>query len=154
MPMQLTIITPERRLTLPNLRQVVFQTPQGETGVLPGHAALVSLCACGIVRAFRVEADASDPPLCFVVGTGSVRAFDDHVVLLTKRMRREDELDAEVTQAELDEAITTLATLDPILDDEDHNDFTRIATFCEAMLALDRELSQRRPNLTGSLPVD
>jgi F0F1-type ATP synthase epsilon subunit len=150
MQMQLTLITPERRLTLLNLRQVVFQTPQGETGMLPGHAALVSLCACGIVRAFRHEADANDPPLCFVVGTGSVRAFDDHVVLLTKRMRCENELDAEETQAELDEVITTLTTLDPILDQEDYDDFTRDAAFCEAVLALDRELSQRHPNLTST----
>jgi len=148
MQLQLTIITPERRLSLSNLRQIIFQSPQGETGVLPGHAALISLCACGIVRAFSRQADANDPPQCFVVGNGSVRAFNDHLVLLTKRLRGEDELDADDALEALDDATTTLGTLDPYLDREEYDEWLRDSDFYEAVLSLDREVLQRRVNLT------
>jgi len=148
MQLQLTIITPERRLSLSNLRQVIFQSPQGETGVLPGHAALVSLCTCGIVRAFSNESDANDPPQCFVVGNGSVRAFDDHLVLLTKRLRCEDELETDDAHEALDEVTATLGTLDPYLDQEEYHEWLKDANFYEAVLSLDREVLQRRVNLT------
>lgn len=131
-----------------NLRQVIFQAPRGETGILPGHAALISLCASGIVRAFANEADAHDPPLCFVVGAGSVRAVDDHLVILTDRLHREAELDVENAQEELDEATAMLATLDPFLDQEAYEEWLRDAKFYEAVLTLDREVLQRHANLT------
>lgn len=149
MQLELTILTPEQRLTLPNLRQVVFQSAHGEVGLLPGHAAMISLCACGIVRAFSNDADANDPPRCFVVETGLMRAHDDHLVLSTKRVCHEDELDVEAAQDAFDEATAMLATLDPFLDEEIHDEWLRNAAFCEAVLALDRELSQRHPNLAS-----
>jgi len=146
MSLSLTIITPERRFHLPGLRQVVFHSPQGETGVLPGHVRFITLTSCGIIRAYQQDARETDPPLCFAVGNGSLRADEDQLVLLVKRLRREDEIDVDATQSELDELTTTLATLDPVLDLETFNDCTRAASFCEAILRLDREISMRNPD--------
>ncbi|MFU8893893.1 MAG: hypothetical protein ACNA8L_09720 [Luteolibacter sp.] len=150
MSLALTIITPERRLHMPSLRQCVFQSPQGETGVLPGHVSFITLTSCGIVRAYDHDARDDAPPISFAVGNGSLRAFDDQLVLLVKRLRCEEEIDVDATQAELDDLTTTLGILDPVLDKETYDDCTRAAAFCEAILRLDRELSRRHPSLMES----
>jgi len=142
--MELSLVTPERRITLRNLRQVVFPSPKGETGILQGHAALVSLCDHGVVRTFREDPDFHDTPTCFVVGRGSVRAIGDQVVILTMRMLAENELDAEIAQADLDDAQATLQTLDPVLDYGLYQTSINEIAFCEAILVLHREVLQRK----------
>jgi len=146
MSLALSIVTPERRFDLPTLRQVVFQSPQGETGVLPGHAPFITLTSCGIIRLYHQDARAEDPPLCFAVGNGSLRAGENRLVLLVKRLCHEDDIDVDAAQEDLDELNATLETLDPLLDLETFNDCSRAAAFCEAILALDREISRRQPN--------
>lgn len=146
MSLALTIITPERRFHFPGLRLIVFPSPLGETGVLPGHATFISLSACGILRIYPEDAHPDDPPLCFAVGSGSLRFFDERLIMLVKRIRREDQLDIDATHAELDEWTKTFGTLDPVLDKENFDDCARAIRFCEAMLALDCELAQRNPN--------
>lgn len=143
MHLDLVIVTPERRLDLPKLRQVVLQTPQGEAGLLPGHAALVSLVDCGTLRAYADGVDPEKPPQRFVVRAGHIRAIGDALVLVTPEVVREDELNAETAQAELDEAEAMLATLDPVHDAADHGEWAEAACFFEALLALDHELAHR-----------
>lgn len=152
MTLTLTILTPERKIRLPELRHVVFQSPQGETGILPEHAACITLTSCGIVRAYRANARDSDPPQCFAVGNGSLRLDNNCLVLLVKRLCHEDELDGEATIKELDALNTRLSTLDPILDFETFNDCTRAAAFCGACLQLDREMAMRNPGRAFSNP--
>lgn len=153
MPLVLTIITPERRFHLPNLQQLVFQSPQGETGILPGHATFITLTSCGIIRAYHQDARPEDPAICFAVGNGSLRADQDQLVLLVKRLCREDEIDVDATQADLDELTAKLAILDPILDLETFNDSTRAAAFCEAIFRLEREVAMRNPNRRKFTPA-
>jgi len=143
MKLDLTIITPERRLQLDDLGQVLFQTPQGEVGLLPGHAALITRSECGIIRAFSMLGDPRRPPRCFVTNSGFLRAIDDHITLLIQHVRTEDEIDAEAAQAEIDEAHVMLTTLDPVLDEVDHTYWSRTIDFNMAVLRLAAEIDAR-----------
>ena len=140
MQLELTIITPERRLHLPALRQVLFQTPQGEAGLLPGHAAIVTLAESGIVRAFPAGPDPNAAPHRLVTSSGVMRAIGDHLTLLIQHVETEAEIDAESAHAVLHEASAMFATLDPVLDAEDYLYWTRTAEFNRAILALADEL--------------
>lgn len=144
MELELTIITPERRLNLRGLRQVMFQTPQGEAGLLPGHAALVTLAECGILRAFPAGQHSDKPPTCFVIGSGVLRAIDDRMTILVQDLQTEAEIDAGTAQQELDHALSTLATLDPAFDAEDFIRWRRTEDFNVAALALAEEMAGRQ----------
>ncbi len=150
MDLDLIILTPERKHHLPRLRQLVFQSPQGEAGVLPGHAPLLSLVDTGVVRAFAAGRDPNAHPLSFVVAQGSLRAIDDHIVLLTQRADRENELDIDMIRAELDHAEIRATSLDPIDEAEALEEAIQTTRYCEAVFALDREISTRHPDLTTS----
>lgn len=141
MTLSLTLITPERQFHLAGLRQVVFQSPQGETGILPGHAACITLTTCGVLRAFRADARESAPPACFAVGNGSLRLTGDHLVMLVKRLCHQNELDADTAFRDLEALQRRMSTLDPVLDLETFNDCMRAAAFCEACIRLDREIA-------------
>jgi F0F1-type ATP synthase epsilon subunit len=140
MQLELTIITPERRLHLPALRQVCFQTPQGETGLLPGHASLITLAECGLVRAFPAGPDPNAPPQSLVTSSGIMRAHGDRLTLLIQHLETEEEIDAEAARTQLQEATAMFATLDPVLDAEDYTYWTRTADFNRAILALAGEM--------------
>lgn len=148
MDLDLTIITPERKHHLPHLRQFVFQSLQGEAGLLPGHAPLLSLVDTGVLRAFVSGVDYANPPISFAIGQGSIRAIDNHAVMLTQRAEREDELDADAARAELDEAEATITTLDPILDAEAHLQCLESARYAETVIALHEDIATRHPDLT------
>ena len=146
MPLSLTIITPERKFDFPDLRLVVFPSPQGETGILPGHTPCITLTSCGIVRVHRSDLPESAQPVRFAVGNGSLRLEDDHLVLLVKRLCHQNDLDIKSVHRNLDALRTRLSTLDPVLDLEVFNDCTRASAFCEACLRLDRETAPRTPH--------
>ena len=150
MELELTIITPERKHQVPRLRQVVFPSPTGEIGILPGHAALLSIVDTGLVRAFAAGRDANAPPLSFIVANGSIRAIDNHLTLLTQRADREDELELDAIHAELGHAEHRVATLDPLYDADAREEAIHATNYCAAAIALEQEISTRHPDLTST----
>lgn len=101
MALELTIVTPDRKVRVGGLRMLVFQTPQGETGLLQGHAPLIGRVDCGVARAFPAGGDDPLPPRLFATSSGFVRASDDRVMLLLERMLEAAEIDVDATHAEL-----------------------------------------------------
>jgi F-type H+-transporting ATPase subunit epsilon len=97
MSLELTIITADKRFHFPGVTQVVIPTPQGQTGILPGHAPLVSLVVHGVLRIFPADpekASTSPPsPILFALATGLARIFNDHIVLLMNEACAHDEID-------------------------------------------------------------
>ena len=84
MSLELTIITADQHLHYPRVSQIVLPTPQGQLGILPGHAWLVSLVDCGVLRVFLAGSDTAHPnrPLLLALSTGLAKISNDHVILL------------------------------------------------------------------------
>ena len=94
MPLELIIVTSDKRYHYERVTQVVLPTAQGQLSILPGHAPMISLVACGVLRVFPAEPDkTSSGPLLFALATGMVRVFNDRIILLMNEAFRRDEID-------------------------------------------------------------
>jgi F-type H+-transporting ATPase subunit epsilon len=101
MALELTIVTADKRFHYTRVTQVVIPTPQGQLGILPGHAPLVSLVASGVLRVFLAETGKSTlpapQPVLFALATGMARVANDHIVLLMSEVHTHEEIDYEKT---------------------------------------------------------
>ncbi len=95
----LEVATPERQLVREEVSEVQLPGKEGYLGILPGHAALLSLLGTGsltYVVAGRKR--------CLGVHGGFVEISDDHVRVLANIAERAEEIDAEKARAELTKA--------------------------------------------------
>lgn len=91
MPIQLEIVTPEKSVFSDMVDSVVVPGVDGELGVLPAHAALVTTLAPGELR-YTKNGEETE----FAVGEGILEVMPHKVAVLT---------DLAVRDAEIDEAI-------------------------------------------------
>jgi len=99
MPFKLEIVTPEASIYADEVDSVVLPGHEGEMGVLPHHAPLVTLLSAGelrITKGNRTEAMAVGEGLVEVTG-GSTRILTDAAV-------GEESIDEHTVQAALDRA--------------------------------------------------
>lgn len=87
------IVTPERILYSNEVRMVVASTPEGEVGILPLHAPIVTTLAPGEVR-LQFGDHASDWEF-FSVSGGYLQVHEDKVIVLA---------DAAVSVSQIDKA--------------------------------------------------
>lgn len=106
MPIQLDIVTPEKRVLSVETDQVRAPGADGQFGVLPGHTPFISAMEPGelVYLAGGVEHR-------LFVGGGFVEVAEDHVIVLAEAAERLDEIDVARAERALAEAQTRLREL-------------------------------------------
>ena len=99
MPLQLDVITPERRLLSEQVDSVTVPGAGGELGILPGHTPLISALQTGVLG----YAQAGTTRRLLVSG-GFVEVNADRVSVLADLAEFPEEVNATTARAERDEA--------------------------------------------------
>ena len=105
MPILLEIVTPERLAYSDEVDAVVLPGSEGEMGVLPHHAPLVSTLGVGELRIRKGGAEES-----FAIVGGFVQVRPDRVVVMAETADIASEIDLERAQEARREAERTLET--------------------------------------------
>lgn len=90
MPLHLEIVTPERRIFEGDVDEVIVPGSEGEMGILPHHAPLISMLGQGVLRlrsSGREEA--------FAIFGGFLQVRPDRVVVLAETADMASEIDLE-----------------------------------------------------------
>lgn len=104
--LKLEIVTPERSVVSETVDSVTVPGREGELGILPGHAALISGLKSGILAYVR-GADTRR----MVVSGGFVEVSNDRVSVLADTAEFADEIDTAAARAEIDSIDRTMANL-------------------------------------------
>ncbi|MBN1284503.1 MAG: ATP synthase F1 subunit epsilon [Anaerolineae bacterium] len=104
MPLDVRIVTQERLLYEGKADMVVVPGIEGELGILPNHAPLLSRLDYGILR-LKHDGDEDD----FTVFGGVIEAQPDRVLVLADVGERSEDIDLERAQAARDHIKETLA---------------------------------------------
>jgi F-type H+-transporting ATPase subunit epsilon len=105
MPILLEIVTPERLAYSDEVDAVVLPGSEGEMGVLPHHAPLVSTLGVGELRIRKGGSEES-----FAIVGGFVQVRPDRVVVMAETADMASEIDLERAQEARREAERTLET--------------------------------------------
>jgi F-type H+-transporting ATPase subunit epsilon len=97
--MRLDIVTPEKKAFSDEIDNVVVPGSEGELGILPAHAPLVTTLKPGELR---YEKEGEEHHLA--IGTGIVEISDDRVSVLTDMALGEHEIDEEAVEKALESA--------------------------------------------------
>ena len=128
MPLQLEIVTPERQAYSDTVDAVYCPGTEGEFGVLPHHAPLLSMLGVGelrIQKAGEVE--------YFAIAGGFVQVRPDKVVVMAELADLAAEIDLEAAEDARNEAERALAA-----------GFDEPADLAQARVAMDRALLRIR----------
>ena len=99
MPLQLDIVTPEKRVLSESVDSVVLPGTEGEFGVLPMHAPLVTTLKPG-----ELVYSKGGKSEHFAIGTGFVEVTGQTVAVLTDMAMGAADIDEKAVQAALDRA--------------------------------------------------
>ena len=105
MPIQLEIVTPERLAYSESVDGVVLPGSEGELGVLPHHAPLVSTLGIGELRIRKGGQEET-----FAIAGGFVQVRPDKVVVMAETADMASEIDVEKAQEARREAERALET--------------------------------------------
>jgi F-type H+-transporting ATPase subunit epsilon len=92
------IVTPERIVYTSEARMVIAPTIDGEVGILPLHAPLVSALNPGEIRV-RYESDEVD---WFAISGGYIQVHEDKVIILADNAAAASQIDVEKARKALD----------------------------------------------------
>jgi F-type H+-transporting ATPase subunit epsilon len=95
MALQLQVVTPERKVVETEADEVQLPGAEGYLGILPGHAALITLLKAGVLsyrRSGRSEA--------FAVSSGFAEVLDDRVSVLADSAESGSEIDARAAESD------------------------------------------------------
>ena len=107
MPLQIEIVTPEKRVAqLSGVDEVRAPGVQGGFGVRPGHASFMSALEPG--RLVVVQGGKEE---LYAVGGGFLQVDKDRVIVLADTAEARDEIDVANAQREFTEATERLRTL-------------------------------------------
>jgi F-type H+-transporting ATPase subunit epsilon len=107
---ELIVVTPERQLLRQTVVEVVMPGLDGELGILPGHAPLITELGIGELR-YRA-ATSAQPALLAVLG-GFAEVLPDRVTLLAETAERAEEIDvarAEAAKARAEKRLASNGT--------------------------------------------
>jgi F-type H+-transporting ATPase subunit epsilon len=110
---ELIVVTPERQLLRQTVVEVVIPGLDGELGILPGHAPLITELGNGELR-YRT-ATSSQPILLAILG-GFAEVLPDRVTLLAETAERAEEIDLARAEAAKARAEQRLASNDTNVD--------------------------------------
>ena len=111
---ELIVVTPERQVVREKVVEVVVPGLDGELGILPGHAPLITELGIGELR-YRTSASANLVPLAIISGFAEV--LRDRVTVLAETAERPEEIDlsrAEAALARAQKRVTAVS--DPNID--------------------------------------
>jgi len=136
MPLQLDIVTPEKKIFSDLVDNVYLPGADGEMGILPSHAGLVTALKPGELRYLyqgKVET--------LAIGSGFAEVTGSKVVVLTDSALGESEIDEEHVEAAIKRAHEKLATIDHNLDSEEVAYLQGVIAKSTAALAFKRRRS-------------
>jgi F-type H+-transporting ATPase subunit epsilon len=112
-PTHVEVVAAERRVLEDDVDEVLAPTPQGQIGVLPHHAPLLTLLAPGELR-LRKGPDET----VVAIGGGFMEVGRDRVVVLADSAERAEEIDIARAEEARRRAAARLAERPPELDVE------------------------------------
>lgn len=98
--LQIELVAADRTVWSGPAREVIARTTEGDVGVLPGHAPLLSVLAPGVVRIVAEDGDVTYG----AVGTGFLSVADNRVSILSEDTSLAEEIDTERVKAMLHDA--------------------------------------------------
>ena len=110
---ELIVVTPERQLLRETVVEVTLPGRDGELGILPGHAPLITELGIGELS-YRTAA--SSQPLALAVIRGFAEVLPDRVTLLAETAERAEEIDLQRAQEAKARAEKRLASNDTNMD--------------------------------------
>jgi F-type H+-transporting ATPase subunit epsilon len=105
MPLHLEIVTPERQAYEDDVDMVIVPGVEGELGILPHHAPLITTLGVGELRIKKGGAEES-----FAIVGGFLQVRPDKVVVMAETADLASEIDLEKAQQARREAERTLET--------------------------------------------
>jgi len=134
MPLHLEIVTPERRAFEGDVDEVIVPGSEGELGILPHHAPLISLLGQGVLRLKRGDQEEE-----FAIFGGFLQVRPDRVMVLAEMADLASEIDLERAERARREAERVL-----------EGGFVEPADLASARAALQRALIRIRLAERGS----
>ena len=110
---QLIVVTPERQLLRQSVVEVTVPGLDGELGILPGHAPLITELGIGELN-YRMSSNGQPIPLVILAGFAEV--LPDRVTILAETAERATEIDLGRAEAALERAQKRLASSNANLD--------------------------------------
>ena len=110
---QVEVVTPQAKVYSQEARFVVLPGFEGELGILPDHAPLVSSLKVGLVRVQH-----EGQTLRIAINGGFAEVRNSLVTILANSAEREDQIDVERAQAAKERAEQRIALSDPGIDHE------------------------------------
>lgn len=102
--MRLEIVTPEKLAFSDEIDSVVVPGAEGEMGILPSHAPIVSTLQPGELRYLK-----NGQEIALAIGTGIVEVSNDRVSVLTDMALGEDEIDESAVEKAIESAKKAMA---------------------------------------------
>jgi F-type H+-transporting ATPase subunit epsilon len=144
MPIHVEIITQERRVYSDDVDIVVAPGVEGEMGILPNHAPLISALTYGQLRVRKGEAEE-----LFAIGGGVLEVRPDKVIVLADSAEAADEIDVARAEAARERAEKVMREGPP----KDPSAYAQL----EAALRKSRvrlQVARRRRRRPGPGPMD
>jgi F-type H+-transporting ATPase subunit epsilon len=110
---ELIVVTPERQLLQESVMEVTIPGLDGEFGILPGHAPMITELGIGELS-YRTTT--SSQPILLAIVSGFAEVLPDRVTLLAETAERAEEIDLERAEAAKARAEQRLAASDPNID--------------------------------------
>ena len=110
---QLVVVTPERQLLRETVVEVEIPGKEGQLGVLPGHAPLMTELGIG---ALSYKMSASSQPITLAVIQGFAEVLPDRVTVLAETAERAEEINLARAEAARARAEKRLASGDSNID--------------------------------------
>ena len=107
----LDIVTPERKVFSDDVSFVIAPGLEGEVGILPRHAALLTPLRPGLIKY-----DHEENRVVMTVSGGFIEVRDSRVTILATAVERVEDIDIERAEAAKQRAEQRLATKTPDLD--------------------------------------
>lgn len=114
MPLQLDIVTPEKKVFSDTVDNVYLPGAEGELGVLPQHAGLVTALKPGELRYLH-----QGQVVTLAVGSGFAEITQSKVVVLTDMALGEAEIDEKTAEEAILRAQEKLRTVEHSMDAEE-----------------------------------
>lgn len=98
--LQVALVAADRVVWSGEATMVVARTTEGDVGVLPGHAPLLSLLVDGVVDVRTAEGET----WVAAVGSGFISVADDRVSILSEHAEMSHDIDLEKARHDLERA--------------------------------------------------
>ncbi|WP_411826960.1 ATP synthase F1 subunit epsilon [Luteolibacter sp. AS25] len=114
MPLHLEIVTPEKKIFSDTVDNVYLPGADGEMGILPSHAGLVTALQPGELRYLH-----QGQVVTIAIGSGFAEIGQDKAVVLTDMALGESEIDEKATEDAITRAQEKLKSVDHSMDAEE-----------------------------------